>query len=464
MADALSRTTINAMHSLGPGVDYTAMAIAQQEDKEEMARYRKDDSGLALQDIQFGPTNTTLLCDISTGQPRPIVPANFRKQVFDVIHGLSHPSIRATQKLITDKFVWNGIRKQVANWVKTCIACQEAKVHRHTKAPPQTFNMPHRRFDHIHLDIVGPLPPSQGYTHLLTIIDRFTRWPEAIPLKETDTETCARALVFHWIARFGMPTDLTSDRGSQFTSRLWTAITKLLGIKLHHTTAYHPQANGLVERFHRHLKSALRARLTGPNWLDELPWVLLGIRTAPKEDLKCSTAELLYGAPITVPGDFIAPAQGTQTPASILPQLRDTVSKFTPIPTSRHGSPNISMPSNLQNSDYVFIRRDGKHSPLQCPYEGPFHVLEKGPKFFKIDFGGKADTISIDRLKPVHLDVSQPIQVAKPRRRGRPPTKKILDVSGGGGGGGPVAVHTTFIKTSSMQAINTLEPEHSRTH
>ena len=114
----------------------------------------------------------------------------------------------------------------------------------------QTFNMPHRRFDHIHLDIVGPLPPSQGYTHLLTIIDRFTRWPEAIPLKETDTETCARALVFHWIARFGMPTDVTSDRGSQFTSRLWTAITKLLGIKLHHTTTYHPQTNGLVERFH----------------------------------------------------------------------------------------------------------------------------------------------------------------------------------------------------------------------
>ena len=97
------------------------------------------------------------------------------------------------------KFVWNGIQKQVANWVKTCIACQEAKVHRHTKAPPQTFNMPHRRFDHIHLDIVGPLPPSQGYTHLLTIVDRFTRWPEAILLKETDTETCARALVFHWI-------------------------------------------------------------------------------------------------------------------------------------------------------------------------------------------------------------------------------------------------------------------------
>ena len=70
------------------------------------------------------------------------------------------------------------------------------------------------------------------------------------------------------------------------------------------TTSYR-QANGLVERFHRHLKSALRVRLTGPNWIDELPWVLLGIRTVPKEDLRTSSAELVYGAPLTVPGDFV---------------------------------------------------------------------------------------------------------------------------------------------------------------
>ena len=208
------------------------MAAAQQDDQ-EMDTCVTSDSGLSFQGIKLGPTNTTLLCDVSTGQPRPIVPRSFRKTVFDVIHGLSHPSIRTTQKLITDRYVWKGVRKQVAHWTKTCKACQEAKVQQHTRAPPQVFKVPHRRFDHIHIDIVGPLPPSQGYTHLLTIVDRFTRWPEAIPLKETDTETCARALVLHWIARFGMPLDLTSDRGSQFTSKLWSIITKLLGIKLH---------------------------------------------------------------------------------------------------------------------------------------------------------------------------------------------------------------------------------------
>ena len=79
---------------------------------------------------------------------------------------------------------------------------------------------------------------------------------------------------------------MPSDRGPQFTSQLWKSITQLLGTRLHCTTAYNPQPNGLVEKFHRHLKSALRARLTGPNWTQELPWVLLGIHTAPREDYR----------------------------------------------------------------------------------------------------------------------------------------------------------------------------------
>ena len=97
---------------------------------------------------------------------------------------------------------------------------------------------------------------------------------------------------------------MTSDRGAQCTSQLWTSIAQLLGIELHLTTAYHPQSNGLVERFRRHLRASLRARLTVPNWTTELPWVLLGICTAPKDDLGCSSAELDYSVPVTVRGDF----------------------------------------------------------------------------------------------------------------------------------------------------------------
>ena len=168
---------------------------------------------------------------------------------------------------------------------------------------------------------------------------------------------------------------------------------------------------GIVERFHRHMKSALRARLTSPNWLDELPWVLLGIRTAPKDDLHCSSAELVFGSTLTVPGDFVATPHGQQDAATVLPQLRETVRKFVPTPTTRHGHSRTSVPPDLQSSQYVFVRRDAHRTSLQRPYNGPFQVLESGPKFFKIDFGGKPDTVSVDRLKPAHLALDQPVQV-----------------------------------------------------
>ena len=118
------------------------------------------------------------------------------------------------------------------------------------------------------------------------------------------TLNCARAFLMNWVARFGVPRDISTDRGSQFTSDLWEAFNQLLGIRIHQTTAYHPQANGLVERFHRHFKSALMARLTGPNWVDALPCTPLGIRTVPKDDLHCLSAELVYGSPLLVPGEF----------------------------------------------------------------------------------------------------------------------------------------------------------------
>ena len=137
---------------------------------------------------------------------------------FDSVYGLSHPSIRTTVKLITSKFVWHGMSREVKEWAKSCLECQRSKVQRHVRAPLLPIRAPQHRFEHIHVDLVGPLSPSRGYTHLLTIVDRFTRWPEAIPLTQTDTRTCAQALLSNWIARFGMSEHITSDRGTKFTS------------------------------------------------------------------------------------------------------------------------------------------------------------------------------------------------------------------------------------------------------
>ena len=209
---------------------------------------------------------------------------------------------------------------------------------------------------------MGPLPPSSGFTHLLTIMDRTTRWPEAIPLRDTMTTECARALISTWIARFGVPLDMTSDRGPQFTSAMWSTISSQLEIQLHRTTAYHPQANGLVEQFHRTLKASLKARLSSPNWVDELPWVLLGIRVVPKDDLQTSSAELVYGEPLMIPGDFTS-SNSTPWDATNLVRPNNL-----PISTSAHKTPSGHVPTAHRSAKYVFVRLDAHRKPLQNPY------------------------------------------------------------------------------------------------
>ena len=270
---------------------------------------------------------------------------------------------------------------------------------------------------------MGPLPPSQSFTHLLTVVDRFTRWPEAFPVADTSALSLARAFLHGWVARFGTPIHLTSDRGSQFTSSLWDQLSTLLGTKLHHTTAFHPQANGMVERFHRDLKAALRARLTGPNWADQLPWVLLGLRTTPRKDLNASSAELVFGATLTVPGDFIAPPSDTVAAAEFLRNLREDVNLLRPTPVSRHGPTPIHAPTSLDNAAFVFVRHDSHRGPLQRVYDEPFRVVNRGPKTFLLDIGGRPTKVSVDRLKRAHEDSATPLTPAQPPRRGRPPRR-----------------------------------------
>ena len=119
-----------------------------------------------------------------------------------------------------------------------------------------------------------------------------------------DSRRLCQALIRHWISKFDVPGDITSDRGRQFTSQLWQDLNRLLGIASHNTTAYHAQANGLIERMHRQLKAALECRLKGTNWMNELPMVMLGIRTAWREDINCSPAQLVYGTDLHLPGAF----------------------------------------------------------------------------------------------------------------------------------------------------------------
>ncbi len=303
-------------------------------------------------------------------------------------------------------------------WCRACIPCAQNKIGRHTRAPLREFRQADR-FQQVHLDLVSPLPECKGFKYLLTVVDRFTRWLEAFPLADATSATCARAFIRGWISRFGVPEVVVSDRGTSFTSRMWDDLSNLLGFKPHFTTAFHPQSNGLVERFHRTMKQALRARLRGSTWMDELPWVLLGLRTVPKSDSDSCAAELTYGCTLRLPSALLSMPQGAPpTSHQLVRRMRQFNESVVPIPFVRHGLPPFHVPETLKDASYVFIRTDAVKGPLQSPYEGPFKVTKKTDKFFKVQRGSTATNVSIDRLKPAHLLSEE--QLFVPRPRGRP--------------------------------------------
>ncbi len=143
----------------------------------------------------------------------------------------------------------------------------------------------------------------------MTMMDRSTRWLEATSVRNMAAATCANTLITTWVARFGVPAVITSDRGTQFTSQVWSILCRKLGIIHTTTTAYHPQSNGLVKRAHLQVKEGLKTRLASHEWPAYLPWVLLGMRTLPKDDSAISSAELVYGAPLVLPGEFVDAAK-----------------------------------------------------------------------------------------------------------------------------------------------------------
>ena len=349
-----------------------------------------------------------LLVDVSSGAPRPLVPASLTRRIFDQFHGLRHPGIRATRRLLSERFVWKNMSTDIRNWCRGCLRCQSSKVIRHQHTALVRPAAPSSRFEYLHVDIVGPLEYSRGYRYIFTIVDRYTRYPEAIPIPDATAAECARALM-QWISRHGMCSKVTSDRGRQFISELWGELHVLLGIQRTTTLAYQPQQNGLVERFHRDMKAALMSVLQGdPQWCDALPVVMLGLRASFKPDLGMSSAELVFGEALHLPGQFFDPTP--EVPHTEFAQhLRTTLSRLRPVPTSWHQGDRgraVFVSDELQSSTHVFVRVDSHRAPLQPPYKGPYRVLRRGAKSFEIDLGGTTDTISVDRLKPAFMSPS----------------------------------------------------------
>jgi len=192
-----------------------------------------------------------------------------------------------------------------------------------------------------------------------------------------------------WVGRFGEPVVVTTDRGAQFISNMWACLCRTLWMKHVKTTAYHPQANGLVERFHCQLKEALRARGSGADLANHLPWLLLGLRAANKEEAGVSSSEVALGAQLALPGPLLPPSVTVKPPPVA---LTSTVRSNAQVATSP--------PKGLREAEHVLVATEKLTGrPLVPAYTGPFQVLERRPKAFKILHGNKEDWVLVDRLK-----------------------------------------------------------------
>lgn len=407
VADALSRISTIDCPSY---IDYADLTIAQENDEYIKSLMHRNDSNVQLRKITLPSCDKSIYCETTTDVARPYLPESFRRIAFESVHNLSHPSVRGTRKLLSCKFFWPNMNKDIGVWSKSCIQCQQSKINRHTVSDLQQFPACDR-FQHIHVDVVGPLPTSpEGYRYCVTIIDRKTRWPEAFPLKDITAETVATAIYNGWITRFGCPLRLTSDQGRQFESNLFTQLLKLLGIRKHRTCSYHPQSNGILERWHRGLKVALTARLesssnSSTSWVTELPTVMLGLRAAMRSDNGISAAEMTYGVPLRLPGDFYNANSKLQNIGDddYVKKLRNVIRSIKPSSTKNRNNRTLFVHPDLDKCEYVFIRSDHVRRPLEPPYTGPYRVLERHAKVFLIQLNNRESNVSIDRLKPAYV-------------------------------------------------------------
>ncbi|XP_065407431.1 uncharacterized protein LOC135972648 [Chrysemys picta bellii] len=229
-----------------------------------------------------------------------LVPRRLRAGLLHLAHAnpwAGHLGREKTLQRVARRFFWPGIHREVADFCASCPECQRAGPKGVAPAPLVPMPVVGVPFERIGMDLVGPLERSKtGNRFILVVVDYATRYPEAVPLKTATAPTIAGELV-KIFARVGIPGEILTDQGTNVSSRLIAELCRLLHIRTLRTSVYHPQTDGLVERFNGTLKAMLRKFVEEDpsHWDTLLPALLFAIREVPQASTGFSPFELLYG-------------------------------------------------------------------------------------------------------------------------------------------------------------------------
>ena len=362
---------------------------------------------------------------VNSGKPlkQVMVPVQLRSRIMELAHGSlmgGHMGIKKTADKIQSAFYWPGIQGDVTRYCKSCDVCQKT-VNKGSvpKVPLEKMPLIDKPFKRVAIDLVGPIgPPSEdGHRYILTLVDFATRYPEAVPLKNNDTETVAEALV-DIFSRLGVPEEILSDLGTQFVSECMQEVTRLLSIKQLTTTPYLPMCNGLTEKFNGTMKSMLK-RLCSEQprqWHRYINPLLFAYREVPQESTGFSPSELLYGRAVRGPM-FILKELWTkeleepevknsyQYVFELREKLEDTLKlAHTELQKAQHKGKHYydrkAKVRRFAQGDKVLILLPTDHNKLLMQWKGPFEVSAvMGLNDYKVCVKGKERVYHANLLK-----------------------------------------------------------------
>ena len=332
------------------------------------------------------------------------IPSSLRDEVLksyhDALVGGGHQGFDRTYASIRAKYYWPRMYRDILAYVKSCQICQFSKTPRNSKKAPLKAMPINDRFERWHIDILGPIKESsQGYKYILLVVESFSRWSEAFPLKTQEASEIANILYREIFTRFGAPHILVSDRGRNFLSNLVRALCELFQVARHHTSAYHPQSNSVCERMNSTIAQSLRSYCneTQTDWPEILPGILMAYRMTPcTNSTSYSPFYLLFGQEMKTPLDtqLSVPSNLPQSIDTYLKSLSETLNNAKTI-----AKQNILKAQNNYTKSYdkgtkqpMFSVGDLVllHSPkvpvglspkLYKRWIGPYYVTKCGPNF-----------------------------------------------------------------------------------